>query len=386
MKETIQWQGREIFKKMEQQNQHLQELLRKQCQITQALGEELHRVQIELKELKVARSPEVGSKRSTEPSNARPLLSRQLTPSTPARAEVARKLANNGFNVEQLITFFDNYYNKMKMNDVKRITYLTTTKDLVKNIVIPETSDPPRSYMQSKFMVDLGGAKPAKKLVSHAWDSPFSNMVLNILLDASGWSKEEVLEKSGFNKDQFKFEELKASLSEDALQSTYWMCLWAVNEHLSICGDCFDCRTKASTAWSKEDFKSPTCKVCGTEKRNPCPCGSAKTPPTDDQYEIDKFDLVVAEMDALVVSLDKSLQTIDRIWVQSEIGRALGQRTKPVRFRNVHRFDDEKIDLLRKGEALMLSVKSAKYSSYLDKEEILKQIQKYQTTEEYDQF
>ena len=47
-----------------------------------------------------------------------------------------------------------------------------------------------------------------------------------------------------------------------------------------------------------------------------------KYAPGDPLYEIDLFDRVVDGMDALVVSLDGEMNSIKRIWVVAEIGKA----------------------------------------------------------------
>ena len=91
-----------------------------------------------------------------------------------------------------------------------------------------------------------------------------------------------------------------------ALEETYWLCIWAVNEHASICGDCFTCRPRdesSGKAWEEADFRRPVCKGCSNTKFNPCPCGMLKFSKGDPEYEIDKFDDVVRMMNGgLVVS------------------------------------------------------------------------------------
>ena len=73
---------------------------------------------------------------------------------------------------------------------------------------------------------------------------------------------------------------------------------------------------------------APTC-VCGNKKYNPSPCGIVKPKKGDVDYQIDKFDDVVQLMrGGLVVSLDPSLEALNRIWVVAEVGQAMkSQRT-----------------------------------------------------------
>ena len=91
-----------------------------------------------------------------------------------------------------------------------------------------------------------------------------------------------------------------------ALEETYWLCIFAVNEHASICGDCWTCRPRDESSgkmWTGADFRLLKCKGCSKPKFNPCPCGMLKYSKDDPLYEIDKFDDVVKQMDGgLVVS------------------------------------------------------------------------------------
>ena len=103
-----------------------------------------------------------------------------------------------------------------------------------------------------------------------------------------------------------------------ALEETYWLCIFAVNEHASICGDCWSCRGKDK--WCPEQFAENPCSGCGKVKFNPCGCLSRKLWQDDDDYEIDKFDEVVKLMEGgLVVSLDPQLAALKRVWVVAEI-------------------------------------------------------------------
>ena len=77
-----------------------------------------------------------------------------------------------------------------------KISKGTTANEVVKQVVIPETKNPARCYMDSEFMKKRGGGKRARKLVSHAWKSDFMNTVANIILEASGWNRERLTKAS----------------------------------------------------------------------------------------------------------------------------------------------------------------------------------------------
>ena len=114
-------------------------------------------------------------------------------------------------------------------------------------------------------------------------------------------------------------EELEKPENQHVLAKTYWLCIFGVNEHRSICGTC----------WPR--CPAPAQKGSGRPKFNLCSCGTPKYEKGDPEYEIDKFDDVVKLMDGgLVVSLDPNLETLKRVWVVAEIGEAM--KTKPVQF------------------------------------------------------
>jgi hypothetical protein len=157
--------------------------------------------------------------------------------------------------------------------------------------------------MDSDFMRKCGGPQQATKLVYNAWKSPFLNTVLNIVLDAWGKGVDILCAKSadymygGVHGNRFDAAGLLKHLRKTepaVLSKTYWLCIFAVNEHLNICGDCFNCRLRdGAPKWTSSDYAANPCIGCGNEKFNPCPCGSLKTLRGEPEYEIDKFDEVV---------------------------------------------------------------------------------------------
>jgi len=66
-------------------------------------------------------------------------------------------LVHKGFSVRQLLQFYDHYHAE------GTISKGTTTNEVVKHIVIPETKNPARCYMDSEFMQNRGGGKKKKK-------------------------------------------------------------------------------------------------------------------------------------------------------------------------------------------------------------------------------
>ena len=109
-----------------------------------------------------------------------------------------RRLVEHGFSVYQLLKFYSvksketHNVNDFPMIDKgllgkPKLDSKTKTDEVVKNIVIPETAkggselhgDEPCCYMDSKFMAEHGGPRRARKLVSHAWQTPFLTTLCN---------------------------------------------------------------------------------------------------------------------------------------------------------------------------------------------------------------
>ena len=169
---------------------------------------------------------------------------------------MAKELAKKGFEVRQLLHFYMQ----------KKISRDKSTAHVVREIIIPETAEHQTCYMESAFMKGHGGPQRAKKLVSHAWKSSFMNTVLNILLDASGFTAEDLKKKCVRNGNLDAGNAIQ-ELSNDVLDKTYWLCIFAVNEHKSICGDCWHCKPQ-----TPEEFRQARCSKCICDSEDCCYC------------------------------------------------------------------------------------------------------------------
>ncbi|CAJ1354030.1 unnamed protein product [Effrenium voratum] len=148
------------------------------------------------------------------------------------------------------------------------------------------------SFLQRRWdrpgaMVELfeGGPREPMCLMSHWWGHSFMSLVEAILGHASG----QVLPSEKL-------------LSEEELEKTYWLCIFGVNQHKSICG------TGA----------------------NPCDCGAVKYLNGHPLCEMDKFGLMMRHFKEHALAADRELETFKRIWVLKELQTALamGMRTE----------------------------------------------------------
>lgn len=256
------------------------------------------------------------------------------------KGQTAKELACKGFSVQQLVDFWRRHHQAGRLNDN------TYTYQVVRDIVIPETSSRRCCYMD----VMPGGPKEAATLVSHWWGTHFKDLVRGIVNDATGLVGKE-LEAAAFGGHR---------LDAVARNKSYWLCIFAVNQHVSICGMC---------SCDSEDYAANPCRQCRCKKRNPCPCGSKKYPAGHEMCQVDKFHLVMRHMTRLLVVLDRRLKTLTRAWVVAEIGEAL--------------FTMRPIEMSDPGDALRshasggvtIQVQACEASLHRDKERILKEIE-----------
>lgn len=131
-----------------------------------------------------------------------------------------------------------------------------------------------------------------------------------------------------------------------ALDTVYWWCAFAVNQHVSICG----------TDW------------------NPCSCGSLHFGAGHPKCEMDKFEKVLAHIPGgIVVSLDPTLGALSRVWCLAEISTALHLEI-PIVFRLAREMTQEVKDAVASGQNIIPHVADCKASREEDKACILSKI------------
>lgn len=216
-------------------------------------------------------------------------------------AATALSLFRRGFSVRQLVHFVKRYrsYGGRSLSTM-------TTAEVVRDIIIPETRE------RRCAMVDLfeGGPREPVCLMSHWWGNSFMALVEAIMGHASG----QLLPAENV-------------LSEEELEKTYWLCIFGVNQHVSICG----------TA------------------HNPCDCGSPKFLNGHPCCEMDKFGLMMQHIQEHALAIDRQMVTLTRIWVLKELQTALAMAI-PTEFNGTMSFsgafaDEQHLPSVREAEA-----------------------------------
>jgi len=224
---------------------------------------------------------------------------------TALAAKVTDSLGHRGFTLNSLVTFMRKLPEAMPQFEPEK----TRTCDVVWAVVIPETAEKGCAYADTMS----GGARLLpNKMVSHNWGNLFAHLVAAIFADALGetqfWQVAHLLRcPEGLDL-------LEARLKDKgALKLVYWLCIFCVNQHVSICG----------ATWGGKDS------VTG-EPYAACSCGKEKYT-SGARCEMNKFDPMIALFKELqpgykhLIAGDSKLVLFTRIWVIAEVAEAFRQ-------------------------------------------------------------
>ena len=216
------------------------------------------------------------------------------------------ELSMRGMTLRSLLQFYQE--NLPSMPDWKYAPREHKTRDVVRRAIIPLTSREECAFSVSAFNKD--GPKRAQVMVTHNWGNSFSNLLAAVLSDA--------LQECSFSlpaellqEDCALLQDLLAKMGR--LDETYWICAFAVNQHISIC------------------HKNPYDRDPFTNQLHPvCHCNSTNIIDSDGRSassEINKFDdmmrlLATTGGCSQVIAVDKSLDLFRRAWCVAEIAEA----------------------------------------------------------------
>eukprot|EP00931_Biecheleriopsis_adriatica_P119960 TRINITY_DN95111_c0_g1_i1.p1 TRINITY_DN95111_c0_g1~~TRINITY_DN95111_c0_g1_i1.p1 ORF type:complete len:733 (-),score=154.25 TRINITY_DN95111_c0_g1_i1:26-2224(-) len=224
---------------------------------------------------------------------------------------VALRLQSKGITLRQLANFWKKY------NWLGKLRTTTKTEEVVRSIVIPETAAHNACYLD----VEAGGPYRPQTFVSHYWGANFYDDLLCIAQNAT---KLDVTDAQAFLNDKAQVEFMVGAdkVSAQSEFHCYWMCVFAVNHHASICGDCRTCRQGAT--WEKWQYQANKCSCCRKQKQYPCSCGSPKIPFDHPVSQIDKFMIVMERVGHTMAAFDSRLCVLSRVWCLGELGFASG--------------------------------------------------------------
>ena len=216
------------------------------------------------------------------------------------------ELSMRGMTLRSLLQFYQE--NLPSMPDWKYVPKEHKTRDVVRRAIIPLTSREECAFSVSAFNKD--GPKRAQVMVTHNWGNSFSDLLAAVLSDA--------LQECSFSlpaellqEDCALLQDLLAKMGR--LDETYWICAFAVNQHISICH---------SNPYDRDPFTNQLHPVCH--------CNSTNIIDSDGRSvssEINKFDDMMRLLATTggcrqVIAVDKSLDLFRRAWCVAEIAEA----------------------------------------------------------------
>lgn len=284
-----------------------------------------------------------------------------------SRVLLVKQSTEQGCSVRQLLKFYGHY------QDEQKIGPKTPTSVVLRDIILPATKKPPRCYMNSDFMTSdrklknpkqrtgMDGAKLARRVVCHDLKSRFLSTVLNILLDAMECSRYFFQDRDNrictrtFNsvcpgcaecapempwgahswlvrEGVLDTGQLLHHLSEEILDKSYWICIFAVNQH----------QPKSGSAATTQ---------------NPPP-------------EAVRVEEVAKLVDGVVVSVDREM-TSRQVWALAVNSEAM---VNQVALRSARGLGPKSLDKLRRYEPVIGPVELCVFPSAEDRIRMLRQI------------
>ena len=216
-------------------------------------------------------------------------------------AKTLDSLAHRAISLRSVVKFMQELYTRMPHFDPHR----STTTDVVRFVIIPATRALGCSYAE---LVNQQARLLPQRMYTHAWGARFADTMAAVFADALGlssyWQVKHLLHPD-------KLGLLEATLADKgALDSTIWMCIFGVNQHVSICDATFGDKDTVTGDLA-------TACDCGLPKYS---CGEL--------CEMNKFDdmLVIFQQSSPGyyhrVCCGESFLLLSRIWVIAEIAEA----------------------------------------------------------------
>eukprot|EP00435_Cladocopium_sp_Y103_P032482 s1523_g8.t1 len=232
--------------------------------------------------------------------------------SPPWRQKV-EELSLRGMTLNSLLLFYQGLSSVRGWNHVPEVH---KTRDVVRRAIIPLTSKERCAYAVSRL--NFNGARRAEVMVTHNWGNNFRDLFAAVLSDA--------LEECSFTMVQQLLDEDLHFLWDilaryERLNDTYWICAFAVNQHISICH---------SNPYDRDPFTDELHPVCK------CECENISDPDGRSTVsEINKFDdmtldglqtrmfhLATTKGCRQVIAVDQQLDLFRRAWCVAEIAEA----------------------------------------------------------------
>ncbi|CAE7315036.1 BMY1 [Symbiodinium sp. CCMP2592] len=283
---------------------------------------------------------------------AAPSIEKAWDPAWKAKVE---ELSLRGMTLRSLFHFYE-----AELRSMPDWTYAPKehkTRDVVRRVIIPLTSSQESSYVVS--VLNRDGARNAEVMVTHNWGNCFKDLLAAVVSDALNECSFTLAAKLLEDDWQFLFEILRQS---GRLDVTYWICAFAVNQHICICH---------SNPCDRDPF---------TDELHPvCNCGSVNIFDPDGTSiasEINKFDDMMYHLATTggcrqVIAVDQAFDLFTRAWCVAEIAEA-----KRLQMNQTLKLSSRAAIMQRARSLENLDVQSMRATSEADKQLILSKIQR----------
>lgn len=224
--------------------------------------------------------------------------------SPPWRQKV-EELSLRGMTLNSLLLFYQGLSSVRGWNHVPEVH---KTRDVVRRAIIPLTSKERCAYAVSRL--NFNGARRAEVMVTHNWGNNFRDLFAAVLSDA--------LEECSFTMVQQLLDEDLHFLWDilaryERLNDTYWICAFAVNQHISICH---------SNPYDRDPFTDELHPVCKCECENISDPDGRSTVSEINKFDDMMFHLATTKGCRQVIAVDQQLDLFRRAWCVAEIAEA----------------------------------------------------------------
>jgi hypothetical protein len=228
-----------------------------------------------------------------------------------AGRRTVENLAKRSMTVYQLLSFCTT---DLRVRMPKFDPMKTTTRDVVRSVIIPKTREV--SGGACSFATAYGTIEFPWKMVTHAWDNLFSDLIAAVVADALGEDTyAEIATKLATLEGTMAL--MQEVTEKEVDNRSYWICAFCVDQHVSICHNPPAQGTLSDTA-PERAYKV-------------CTCNKEKYKNGHPKCEMDKFDQMMSLLKESeetkghfmqVIAVDRQFDLFRRAWCLAEISEA----------------------------------------------------------------
>eukprot|EP00931_Biecheleriopsis_adriatica_P118159 TRINITY_DN93616_c0_g1_i1.p1 TRINITY_DN93616_c0_g1~~TRINITY_DN93616_c0_g1_i1.p1 ORF type:complete len:1014 (-),score=102.69 TRINITY_DN93616_c0_g1_i1:47-3088(-) len=255
-----------------------------------------------------------------------------LEDTSPTWQSTVTELAGRGFTLSSLLDFYASLGGASDGCMSHFDPMVSTSNDVVRQAIIPQSLGFPLGRALASTWSQGERIVPTC-IVTHSWTNLFCDLVAAMVAHAQGDRHfdriAEVLNVKGFEERQRRVEELKGVLKPEALDMTFWLCCFSVNQHASICNS-----FGPEPALGSEEHSDwlAKCHDSVTGEKHPlCCCQTRKLlnhNNDSDECEMNKFDHLMAflhqahEEFSQLIAVDSRMDIFSRVWCIAELVEA----------------------------------------------------------------